>query len=387
MLEMLGAERLVYGRLGERAVHACASRATLAPPNVGRHDQRCMSNREHLHWFDADTARRASDMTRAWPYPLLDRAPRRRQAGAREHAGRVPRRGAPRLPRVRVRRQAQRRRRAVPAARRHAGAHHARARSWRASAPGASCRARRRRLAQPRLRGRADARACRRSPPTACATASRSTSRSSPRRATSTHTGAVVAREAARLWAGAAPPPLLSSFRARVAAGRARQPRPSCRARCCSTRCGTAGSRPRQRAGLRGRGHQPPADGRRACSPDCTAPACAPSSTPSTTRRAGATADRAGHRRHHHRRGRSVPARTQPRSVPELGRGPWGFALARRGASLSFQPVSVLRGSEFVAHGLPPTVDFSWFRPLGEVRWAATERSLTTVVTADKMSR
>jgi sn-glycerol 3-phosphate transport system ATP-binding protein len=56
----------------------------------------------------------------------LGRAPRRRQAGAREHAGRLPPRRRARLPHVRVRREAVGRRRALPDARRHAGAHHQR---------------------------------------------------------------------------------------------------------------------------------------------------------------------------------------------------------------------------------------------------------------------
>ena len=91
--------------------------------------------------------------------PALDRPPRRRQAGAREHAGGLPPRRRARLSHVRVRRQAQRRRRALPAARRHAGAHQQRPRHRRRAALGRAGAARRRRLAFAPLRRRAAAHA------------------------------------------------------------------------------------------------------------------------------------------------------------------------------------------------------------------------------------
>ena len=55
-LEMLGAERLVYGRLGEAA---CILRidATLVPPRRGDALQ-LSAPAQHLHWFDADSGRR-----------------------------------------------------------------------------------------------------------------------------------------------------------------------------------------------------------------------------------------------------------------------------------------------------------------------------------------
>ncbi|MDP9044488.1 MAG: sn-glycerol-3-phosphate import ATP-binding protein UgpC [Pseudomonadota bacterium] len=55
-LEMLGAERLVYGRLGD-ALFTVRLDATLVPPKVG--DTHTLSaTHAHLHWFDAATGRR-----------------------------------------------------------------------------------------------------------------------------------------------------------------------------------------------------------------------------------------------------------------------------------------------------------------------------------------
>ena len=55
-LEMLGAERLVYGRVGE-TLFTVRLDATLAPPKVG--DLVTLSTTpEHLHWFDAATTKR-----------------------------------------------------------------------------------------------------------------------------------------------------------------------------------------------------------------------------------------------------------------------------------------------------------------------------------------
>ena len=55
-------------------------------------------------------------------------------------------------------------------------------------------------------------------------------------------TGEIVAQQAARLWADAAVPPLLTSFQAESLRPRA-APRRTCRAGCCSTRCRKAGWR------------------------------------------------------------------------------------------------------------------------------------------------
>ncbi len=57
MLEMLGAERLVYGRLGG-AAFTLRIEATLAPPKPGD-TVRLRVKPEHLHWFDSRTGQRA----------------------------------------------------------------------------------------------------------------------------------------------------------------------------------------------------------------------------------------------------------------------------------------------------------------------------------------
>ena len=160
----------------------------------------------------------------------LDRAPRRRQAGAGEHAGGLPRRRLALATAPSSSTCCSRRRRAVPAARRHLDAPPRHAASRRAQL--AELAPRRRRLAQPRLRRRAvaqpggDRRLLR------CATASRSTSRSSPRRARSARPDAWsrarrrgCGHEPRRAGGAAA----LSSFRPEALPRRARR-RPSCRA-------------------------------------------------------------------------------------------------------------------------------------------------------------
>ncbi len=55
-LEMLGAERLVYGRVGE-TLFTVRLDATLAPPKVGELVT-LSTTPEHLHWFDAATTKR-----------------------------------------------------------------------------------------------------------------------------------------------------------------------------------------------------------------------------------------------------------------------------------------------------------------------------------------
>ena len=56
MVEMLGAERLVYGKLGE-TLFTLRIDATLTPPKIG--DTLTLSlSEKHLHWFDAQTQKR-----------------------------------------------------------------------------------------------------------------------------------------------------------------------------------------------------------------------------------------------------------------------------------------------------------------------------------------
>ena len=56
MLEMLGAERLVYGRLGD-AAFTLRIDGTLVPPRPGD-TVRLHVPREHMHWYDGSTGRR-----------------------------------------------------------------------------------------------------------------------------------------------------------------------------------------------------------------------------------------------------------------------------------------------------------------------------------------
>jgi sn-glycerol 3-phosphate transport system ATP-binding protein len=68
VLEMLGAERLVYGRLGDAHVHR-AHRRTLPPP-PGEAPCTLHVAAPHLHWFDASTGQRVDGPARchpAWP--------------------------------------------------------------------------------------------------------------------------------------------------------------------------------------------------------------------------------------------------------------------------------------------------------------------------------
>ncbi len=58
-VEMLGAERLVHGRLGD-ALFTVRIDATLPPPRVGEAIRMTASPR-HLHWFDANTGLRVGD--------------------------------------------------------------------------------------------------------------------------------------------------------------------------------------------------------------------------------------------------------------------------------------------------------------------------------------
>ena len=58
MVEMLGAERLVYARLGE-SLFTVRVDATLAPPSVGA-TLSVLMKPEHLHWFDPATQQRVT---------------------------------------------------------------------------------------------------------------------------------------------------------------------------------------------------------------------------------------------------------------------------------------------------------------------------------------
>ena len=58
MVEMLGAERLVYARLGE-SLFTVRVDATLAPPSVGE-TLSVLMKPEHLHWFDPATQQRVA---------------------------------------------------------------------------------------------------------------------------------------------------------------------------------------------------------------------------------------------------------------------------------------------------------------------------------------
>ena len=58
MLEMLGAERLVYGRLGD-AQFSLRIEGTLVPPKPGDTVNLHLPP-QHLHWFDSTTGQRVA---------------------------------------------------------------------------------------------------------------------------------------------------------------------------------------------------------------------------------------------------------------------------------------------------------------------------------------
>ena len=147
VVETLGAERLVYCRLGE-TLFTVRIDGMLPPPRPG--DRVPLGVAARATALVRRRHRPAGRMNAALALSAVDRPPRRRQAGAGEHAGRLPPRRELRLPGLRVRRQAQRRRRALPAARRRRCSAPPAEPAWPASAAGPSCRAGRRQLAQPR---------------------------------------------------------------------------------------------------------------------------------------------------------------------------------------------------------------------------------------------
>jgi hypothetical protein len=276
---MLGAERLVHGRLGGDAVHR-AHRRHAGAPRVGHRQPAIAGPRATC---TGSTPRPASGWSRCPtampPGPAaLDRPPRRRQAGAREHAGRLPPRRRPRLPGLRVRREA------APTAcpsccttpRWNAPP---RPRHGRRAALVRAVARRRRQLAQPRHAGeplptsrpsRASAwqRPCAEHRDQAHARAGERTGR-----------GRGAGRAAAGPGqAGAAAAQFVPAEALEGARGRRALPR----ALLVDSLAGLVRTWPGP--GLRGGGGQPHADGRRiAWSSGCTPPACARWPTPSTT--------------------------------------------------------------------------------------------------------
>ena len=57
-IEMLGAERLIHGRIGS-SLFTVRLDAMLAPPQIGQ-SVRLAAAADHLHWFDAQTGQRVA---------------------------------------------------------------------------------------------------------------------------------------------------------------------------------------------------------------------------------------------------------------------------------------------------------------------------------------
>ena len=229
------------------AVHR-AHRRHAAAAAARRHRAAARGRRAHCTGSTRKARRVSAHLSRneridaAVALSALDRAPRRRQAGAREHAGGVSRRRKPRLSRVRMRRQAERRRRAVPAARRDAAAHDRRD----AASPSELRWAELSRLDAGGWHGRAYAG----EPLPSLQAVARYVQRNGyALNIEIKPTPGAGARDRARRRAarrracgrGIRTPPLLSSFQPDALAGAAKR-RPSCRAACCSIVCPTAGS-------------------------------------------------------------------------------------------------------------------------------------------------
>ena len=124
-------------------------------------------------------------------------------------------------------------------------------------------------------------------------------------------TGEVVAREAQRLWAGAAVPPLLTSFRPDALAARARRARRSCRARLLLDTLRAGWLDAAQALGCVAVVCEPRADATPRWSAQCTAPGCARLCYTVNDAATAQRADRPRHRRHHHRCRRSLPGRAR----------------------------------------------------------------------------
>ena len=226
------ARSAAWGRPVGRGAHpGVAAVLHLLRRRLRRSGNRCFAGREGLPGTLTTMPRLA--------LPLLDRAPRRRQARAREHAGGVPRRRGARLSHVRVRRQAVGRRRrpscctTATLERTTSGLGTAGERPWAALSQldaGSWHGARHAGEAMPDAGGHRALRAGQRP--------ARSTSRSSRRPAS---------RRAPASWSRAPPRSCGRAARRRRCSAPSRcrrsKPRPPprrrCRARCCWTSCGS----------------------------------------------------------------------------------------------------------------------------------------------------
>jgi hypothetical protein len=256
---MLGAERLVHGAHRRAAVHV-AHRRHLGIAAAPGATVALGVPAERLHWFDADSGQRR-DM-KHWPYPKWIA---HRGAGtlAPENTLAAFRLGASYGYRcLRMRRQAQRRRRALPAARCHARTHHQRPGQRRDQALARVVAARRRQLAQPRLRRRAPAQPARHR----CLRAAQRLragpgDQAQPRQRRAHRRGGRHRGGTAVVWPGARAAAELVPARcaARGARGRARTAARAAAGQAARRRA-VAG----RRAGLRRGDHRSQADGRRA---------------------------------------------------------------------------------------------------------------------------
>ncbi len=229
-VELLGAERLVYARVGGEQLIVRIDEGQPAPRvgetiHVARAKAACTGSTPRPASASDGLGQETTDEDhRRMALPALGCAPRRGQARPREHAGRVPPGRRPRLPYVRVRRQAQRD--GVPFLMHDATLErttNAAARLPRRSLVGGehlghAGAARRGRLAFARCAGEPlptldnVARWC-------LANHCLLNIEIKPTPGTERETGEVVARRAAQLWQGSAVPPLLTSFQVEALAG------------------------------------------------------------------------------------------------------------------------------------------------------------------------
>ena len=216
-------------------------------------------------------------MAPPWPYPRWIAHRGAGKLAPENTLGRVSRRRPPRLPGVRVRRQAVGRRRALPAARRDAAAHDLGPRPRRGAAPGPSCRA-----STPaagtaaRYAGEPLAELRRRSPRFCLRNDFALEHRDQAvARAASARPARVVAAMAARLLGAAAGAAAAQLVPAGRAGRRARERRRRCRARLLLDTLRAGWLDEAQRARLRRRRHELRADRCRGARARSTAPACA----------------------------------------------------------------------------------------------------------------